>query len=1417
MEQIVNTFNSGINQDLTKSLLKPSQYRRGDNIRLITEGLDSSGAITNASGTIFSFTIPTTSNVVKIEIPILTAISNFTIQGVTINQILTSYSNLASTLNLNATFIAAKLKAVAGTTSVLVYSLLNTSNVTATPNITFSSTLNATISNLIASQPSPIIIGSTPLRDDFILFTTSDTSKNPGGHDSSLPTNTTSAGQIWRLVYNQVTFSPTLELLYNNNIDFTTFHPIPPSATEGRYETSTIQRVYWTDNYNELRSFNTRDLNGFALDPTLLNATPNLDFDIPILQKINDSGGILTTGIYQCAYRYKNTGGATTVYSKCSNMVPVMFDASTVRFIDLGNSGTSVTTKSITWNIDNLDTDYERIEIVILFRGTRDAIPTIDQVFDEPVPSSGNFTFTYTGNETPVIPVSLNTFLAVNSAFTHCKTIVSKTNQLLAGNVKNKTFDVDFDARAYRWIAASGTGYSSNQTTVNDSQNNPLIVDKNSPNAFPNQWGVPETHDAINPDQYSQTDNSYRFQSNGTTLGGEGPNIKYTFSTEYITGDSVIGFPSFPSPPYGFQSRFTNPQPSNVVLNSNTYPNNNFYDSFKSWYISSVLKGYQRDEIYRFAIRFYDKKGRPGFAKWIADIRMPLMFEALDVSTNTYKGFEHTDKLGFSGWQRLGIMIPVFDVTIPQNLLDKIGGWEIIRVERTTEDKSIMAAGTIHPVSFKSSVNTFYAATPKDLSVFEGGDPYASGVSNDPQPANVHVIDNRTALFRSPEFLFGTFPGWSSGDKIKIVSSIRHGAFPYVADVPPINNEHRLVKIYDEKIVIDNLHPTLRYIERLLNTNGAFPLGKNVQTLTAGGSTLKNFSDEPTAIQTIGQEGIFLEWNNDPSGGTITYTNLSQNQNDKYYAYYVRPRLSQYGGNTYSQRANSKYISTGHYQEVTTSATNFPNVKIHGGDIFTSIFDTAKQLKNWATGGPTKNAVIYWTPVETVLNTEWRYGNYVNRNGFNDTGLGGVDLGEDFLINSVWSAEDNTKQGFSKPVQFTDVQEFDTRVHASSVKINGEIADSWGIFPPFDFRDVEGSKGPITSLNLFKDNVFVIQNDAVCVLPVNQNILVPDNSASVLELGTGGVFSKPAYLTNSEGSRHQWSCLNTDSALYFFDIKTRQIMKLTNQAEPIVIIKGLDTHFTNNILGDIITKDNPVHDLSPDLRAGALATYDYQNGDVLYTFHDVQSGVKKAFTVAFNELTDSFTSFYDFTPGIYISNYKNIFSVQPRSLIPLISQDNIWLHNEGNPGEFYGTKFPCKISFLVNPKPSQTKVFDNFEWVTEITDISNSNINILNETWSTIRVFDDHQNTDFQVLLPNTNLKRRERTWNMQVPRNRVIPALTSVDVLSTANLTSAQLFQDRLRDKYIQVDMTFNSFNNNVFRRLICPYVLTKYRVSPR
>lgn len=1438
MEQ-VNSFSKGLSKDITKTFISKDVYRDARNIRIFSSGLDSTGALINTDGNSLLINFPNLSNVLKLQIigafPLTVS---FNLNGVVISGLVNSYQDIASLINNDSTLSLPvnNIKAAASLTQVLIWGALANNLVSSiSVNSNSFTWVNVTITNLISSQSGLRLCGWGLIREDIILFTTNSSDKNPGGHDTKNSiTDPTSVGQIWKLTYNVVNpvTNPVLTLLYNNYTDFTTYFSFREEGqVEGRYENTHTKTIYWTDNFTTLRRFNTADPNGFAIDVSLLDYKPSIEFDVPILQKINDSGGLLKVGMYQAAYRLTNFGGANTIYSKPSNMVPIVnLMPDSEPFIQYTADGASNSGKSITWNIDNIDTDFQRIEIVVLYRTFRNDIAVIDQVFDEPIPESGNFTFTYTGSEPP-IPVDLNTFLDVSSAFTHCKTITSKDNLLLVGNTRNETFDVDFDARAYRF----------NSNTINrkadlaDFQGNitATILAASVQGLYPqpsNQaWlAISETHDARNPDQFDQTVNGYRFQSDGTTLGGEGPNIKYTFVTKFFQSDYFTAGNGFAGSsldisagPIGKNGRVAPNQPTSFPLNNNSFKNNNFYESFRSPYISSAFKGYQPDEIYPFAIQFFDLQGRPGFAKWIGDIRCPLIYEQDGSGSGAAIHFPITKLSAVTSWQEIGILLPEFTVTIPNLLKDKISGWQIVRCERTTADKTVLASGILRQSTFEPSQAGnvgFYTINGGILNTYQAGGTLTGNIASGTEKA-----ESETSSLVSPDFLFTQFPGHKTGDTLKVVCMLNqtHGA---TATNPPPNvsggQEIKLIKYYTTTpVVFPDSGTAGRTNIRTLDNAVAIPKGGTVTSgIISGNRTIYNgtmaafssISSPSLVLRAIGQTTVFLEWQ--ASTGLYFGPGMPGGGNDPYYCFYTRVVSKQYGGNSYSERSNREYISTGQYQEITLLTTNLTfTTTIAGGDIFTTIFDVETAIADANTNG-NDISLVQWFPVHTTKNTEWRHGNYINKNGI--TANAPNQIPEDFSqYNDGFSHEDNTRKAFPKPINFQNIQENDNRIYASAFKINGETTDSWGIFPPFDFQDVDGKYGPINNLQILQGNVFGLQDKGIFYIPINQKVTVPDNANSALLLGTGEKLTIPQYITTSSGCKHQFGNIVTDRGLYYFDIDNFKLNKVTKQNEKISVIAGLDGYFKTQLDGDIRKTDKPNYSY------GIIATYDQNNHDVLFTFHDstpilkqnlttAQNTNPNSETISFNELSQSFVSFYDYFPKLYINDKTHI--ITPNNTV--LSQ--LWMHSIGNPGQFYGTTYPSSVSLLISPN-SKESVFDNFYYITEVKDLSGKEIS--NETWGQIRVSNDYQNSDYQTLTVGTNIKRKKRVWQMALPRNIVVSNIANPDIFLSTNLNPAQTFINRIRGSWIQVDLKFPNIVNSLYRKLIMSKFVTLFRFSAR
>lgn len=1401
--QFINSFTGGMDKDLLKSLLPKNKYIDARNIRLSTDKGLSTGALENVIGNSLAKQIPDTYQVYKITVGTYGAVT-ITINGNSGAAITTSasttgqdiYNNIAAITGFGSSFNAAY-----ASTYVLVWGL--------TINPTISMSNGNMVSTLyIAAQTNLEPIGYGLLRDNIILFTTNNTSSTGG------------VGQIWKVTYdkqavwNSPSTSFTFTLLYNNNINFTKQFPIcKDGQTIGRYENTNIQRIYWTDNLNQLRSFNIADSQAFALDPTLLNMFPNADASVPILQKINDTGGTLLVGAYQTAYRLKNNGGATTTFMPLSNIVKILSSKSTDSFRDQqGGSINTVTSKSITWQITGLDTDYDRVEIAVLFYDDiNSTVPTINLVYDEPIPTSGIFSYTFTGNETPT-PLTLEEFLSTTSTFTKCKTISSKDNRLFVGNVSNTKFDITFDARAYRYDATAQFKIIQNGVT-------------SAYMTAANYSSISSTSDAINPNQTPRDPNAFRFKDDGITIGGSGPNISYQFeafsNSSTLYGDTInLATPIASSTsPMGLNYRFTNPQAGNYTVNNFSYPGNNFVTPCISPYLESIYHGYQHLEIYRFGIVFFDKQGNPSPVKWIADIQMPAMFD-LDGTrpgVGTVVDFSHSTTSGNS--QITKILHPIFTVNLSNiSTADqaKIGGYSIVRVSRDQANKTIIYNGIITPIEY-DGVATNYLP---EVSSVAGDSSYGNLGTGEATNIGVGSIINRNlCILTSPDHLLGSYIGFQAGDKILLESRLNTPSANFRATNIAGND------FYAEKVYNCNDVTTTT---RSFTIDASTEILRAQQSISLSGNTFDNLTYNSTAVDTysVGEKGILLHT---PTSIDFTTDGFTKANSGKFYCSYQRTLSNQYGGNTYSLRSYNEYISCGHFQPITSSSgfTTY-TVSLFGGDMNTTIFDNQRYIKNWTgikAASPTKVSYFLFFPCLMRVNADWRQGNTVNRTGMPNSG-NGVDLGEDYNFNSVYSSIDYPVQKYYPlPAVFNATDEFDNRIYWSEIKINGETSDSWGIYKPNNYWDVEGDKGPINNLDFFLDRMLFWQDRGFGMLEINPRSVVQDTSGVTLQLGTGNVIQRHDYISTEAGCKHQWGMSKSDRDYLFYDIIKKKLWKFNigEGLNQLSMIKGLDSYFTNNTRGVLYSNDNPVYN-NPTYGAtgeiiGICATFDYRYNTFYFTFKDYKTeslaggdtNVFNQFTITYNnnEQFKCFESFHDFYPSMYINDKQVILTRDPNNA------NTLYMHNIGNYAKYYGTVYTSTVQLLINDNPTKTKVFDNITIESESKDRSNYNIiDKADDTWNIIRCYNDYQNTDYQTLTLNTNITRKERSWNIQLPRNRVLYTSSNSPDIFTDLSVGDKSYGERLRDKWLYVDLKYNNTNNY---NLITHNIISNCRISDR
>lgn len=536
------------------------------------------------------------------------------------------------------------------------------------------------------------IIGTTSIRNTIIFFTADDTNTN---------------GWIFTLEYSDVDQSiigtPTI-IYKSNELNFSKENPI---EAEGRYETDCIQRVYFTDYEEYFRSVNIVDSTLLGTPVGLLDLFPNVIYVQPLLTRVLGGGAILS-GNHQYAYRLSSFDGKETLISPPGNMIHAVADQESVIYTSRynGNASGVNTGKAHEITIDTSNyQEFEKIELIHIHHSDYNGTPTIYSVETKNIANAAEVVFIHTDLEESIYELDLFDYTVKQYPFKTAKTLTEKDGSLVVANIKGTNFDVQsvleelgetFDARTPR--------YDSSQNLPHPLVGSASEIEANKlKNAFNVNTSTSTSDDGYNMDAHWEadwhTDRQHKFQADGLRLGGEGPNISYTFSLEPYIIDDI----------YSANSPAALNSPVNTVNLNDGYGDyaNTAFDGMASPFNSGLLRGNKRGEVYRTGIIFWNKKGESSFVEYIGDIKFPDISEedsvTNDSGTNYFPVSRETTRTGTSQIvttaYALGLEFTLDFSTCPQ-FLDTIEGYQIVRVKREDNDGRRLCSGITKNMMF---------------------------------------------------------------------------------------------------------------------------------------------------------------------------------------------------------------------------------------------------------------------------------------------------------------------------------------------------------------------------------------------------------------------------------------------------------------------------------------------------------------------------------------------------------------------------------------------------------------------------------------------------------------------------------------------------------------------------------------------
>lgn len=529
------------------------------------------------------------------------------------------------------------------------------------------------------------------------------------------------------------------------------------------YETKSVYKLYVNDSSSGLKIINLADYKEEWGDKEPIQNPSYFDSNalatlIPLSLESFTSGN-LKSGAYQYFYKLYNDTGIESALSAGSEIIynykyNIYNSAEAEGYSDDYSTSNGIVLRFIADN-----TQFDKIKIYRVFWKDNLNEPEISIILQDRI-SKGNLNYTITDAlMQSLTTVTQEEFNDIIPYIFKAQIMTSFKNRLFFANIESSDWDIpkDWDTRSFRFN-------KNQQCLLQDSNGNGTTY------SFSQIDSIPYDDDAINPmnvlDVYpSGEDNEYAFQQDGITYGGSGTNIDFEivygeiYESPHITDsytadgklyDSYNGAANATGSSISIKKLKTNVGVTSISLNGDQLL------SYANPYIAAKFQSYQRDEVYRFGIVFYNKNNVTTPVHWICDIRFP------SGDTDGCAAFANDITNVNSKYELIARPFGV-KFTI-KNFPDEAVAAEIVRCDRTYSDRTVVAQGmlnnTVHfrNVDFDNSdVNADISNGTNDIR-----SPYIPTMREYPQVSREHKI---TAV------IFHGKDGWNVNRNLKTFAS----------------------------------------------------------------------------------------------------------------------------------------------------------------------------------------------------------------------------------------------------------------------------------------------------------------------------------------------------------------------------------------------------------------------------------------------------------------------------------------------------------------------------------------------------------------------------------------------------------------------------------------------------------------------
>lgn len=304
----------------------------------------------------------------------------------------------------------------------------------------------------------------------------------------------------------------------------------------------------------------------------------------------------------------------------------------------------------------------------------------------------------------------------------------------------------------------------------------------------------------------------------------------------------------------------------------------------------------------------------------------------------------------------------------------------------------------------------------------------------------------------------------------------------------------------------------------------------------------------------------------------------------------------------------------------------------------------------------------------------------------------GNKMEESFLLNDGYSATVGEKRYNLWPDIPYSKSEFANRIMFSNVHITDAFTNGYRTFQGLAYKDYDKQYGAITKLVSLGQNIFIVMEHGLGLVPVNPKALMQTTTGEAIHIyGYGVLPDEITVISQDYGSKYEHSVIRTPIGIYGIDVDAKKIWRFSNK-------QGFETISDMKI--ETYLKDN-LEPFEVNLGISDVRThYNANKGDLMFTWYSKTNDV--LCSICYNERQNLWVTRYDWVPIVSENINDEFYSLQRTLDNPIYK---IWDHSNDvgidttnkQVSQWYDSNHGFEFEFVVSDPIGVNKIFDNLQ------------------------------------------------------------------------------------------------------------------------